>query len=84
VQPRRVWNIRIYLDPRRDGKVKLVLHELLHVYMGTHLRLDDRMVYELEEAAILAWEEKLYDWLHDPRRADALESWSRAIERKTR
>jgi hypothetical protein len=76
--------ITIYLDPRRDGRVPLVIHELLHVYMGLHLSISDRMVYELEEAAILAWEKKLYKWLHDPKRAEALESWNKAIERKTR
>jgi hypothetical protein len=42
------------------------------------------MVYELEEAAILAWEGQLYDWLHDPKRAKQLESWSQAIARRTK
>ncbi len=50
--------------------------------MGIHLGLDRRMVYELEEAAILAWEQKLYAWLHDPKRTAQLESWSKAIDRK--
>lgn len=80
----KVWNIRIYLDPRRDGRVRLVIHELLHCHMATHLGIDERMVYELEEAAILAWENKLYAWLHDAKRASALESWNKAIERKKR
>jgi hypothetical protein len=52
--------------------------------MAIHLGIDDRMVYELEEAAIIAWESKLYAWLHDPKRAKALESWNRAIDRKMR
>lgn len=80
----KVSRITIYLDSRRDGRVSLVIHELLHIYMELNFKLTDRMVYELEEAAILAWERKLYDRLHDPKRHDELESWSRAIERKMR
>ena len=79
-----VRNITIYLDPRRDGRVRLVIHELLHIRMQYLLGLTDRLTYELEEAAVLAWEEKLYLWLAVPQRAAALESWSKAIERKTR
>ena len=75
-------NITIYLDPRRDGRVRLVIHELLHIHMQRVFAIGDRLNYELEEAAVLSWEKKLYDWLHDPKRADALESWSKAISRK--
>ena len=77
-----VKGITIYLDPRRDGHVNLVIHELLHIYMALHFQFDERMTYELEEAAILAWESSTSSWLHDPNRAAELESWSRAIERK--
>lgn len=80
----QVSNIRIYLDPRRDGRVRLVIHELLHILMSVHLGIDKRMVYELEEAAVLAWESKLYQWLHSSKRHVALESWDQAIERKMR
>lgn len=59
-----------------------MIHELLHIYMGVHLNLDARLVYELEEEAILAWEKLLYAWLHHPKRSSALESWDKAIERK--
>jgi len=52
--------------------------------MAIQLGIDRRMVYELEEAAICAWEDKLYTWLHDPKRHAALESWNQAIERKMR
>lgn len=79
-----IANITIYLDPRRDGRVKLVIHELLHIRMRVLLGVDRFLVYELEEEAICAWEKNLYAWLHDPKRAKALESWSKAIERKMR
>lgn len=79
-----VTNIRIVFDPRRDGRVRLVIHELLHIYMDREFGLRSRMEYEIEETAVLAWEARLYEWLHNPKRAVALESWSRAIERKMR
>lgn len=78
----RITNITIFLDPRRDGTVRLVIHELLHVYMLIHLRLSARMVYDLEEVAILAWEKELYLYLHKAKNERLLESWSKAIERK--
>lgn len=71
-------NITIYLDPRRDGRVRLVIHELLHAYLGLH----SRMVYEVEEPIVLSLETLLYDYLHAPKREKLLESWSQAIERK--
>lgn len=75
---RQIREITIYLDPRRDGRVRLVIHELLHAYFG----LSPRMVYEVEEAIVLSLEKLLYDYLHAPKRERLLESWSRAIERK--
>src|SRR6266478_772564 len=78
----KVSQITILLDPRRDGRVRLVIHELLHVWMQHHLGLENRLTYELEEAAVLAWERTLYAHLHNAKRADALESWDKAIERK--
>jgi len=50
--------------------------------MQHHLGLENRLTYELEEAAVLAWERTLYAHLHNAKRADALESWDKAIERK--
>jgi hypothetical protein len=76
----RICNIKIYLDPRRDGHVRLVIHELLHMYF----RLGKTMVYDMEEAAILAWEKLIYDELHLPRNERLLESWSQSIKRKMR
>lgn len=73
------FNITIVIDTRRDGRVRLVIHELLHMYM----KLDTSMVYALEEEAILAWEKYVYGWLHDPKRMKELDSWDKAIERKT-
>lgn len=72
----------ISLDPRRDGRVRLVIHELLHVWMMEYLHLRDRMVYEVEEAAICAWEKLLYDRLHAEKHIKELENWDRAIQRK--
>lgn len=74
----RPFNITIYADQRRDGRVRLVLHELLHIYM----RLDRQMFYTLEEAAILAWEKAVYERLQSPKHHKELESWNQAIERK--
>ena len=76
--------IAIMLDPRRDGKVRLVIHELLHIWIQHHLGLENRLTYELEEAAVLAWEDKLYEWLHVAKHHVQLESWNQAIERKMR
>lgn len=81
-ETKKVTNIRIYLDPRRDGRVSLVLHELLHIWWGVHMEMHNRLVYELEESAVRAWEKTLYLWLHDSKRAAALESWNQAIQRK--
>ena len=76
--------ITIMLDPRRDGRITLVLHELLHIWTQHHLGLENRLTYELEEAAVLAWEDMLYFYLHDAKRHVALESWNQAIARKMR
>jgi len=84
VEDGRVNKITILLDPRRDGRVRLTIHELLHIWAQQHLGIEGRLTYELEEAAVLAWEQRLYAYLHDPKRADALESWNKAIERKSR
>lgn len=79
---KNVSNIRISLDPRRDGLVTTVIHELLHIYMAIYLHIGEILSDELEEAAILAWERSLDTWLNSPTREKQLESWSRAIERK--
>lgn len=79
-----IQGITIYYDPRRDGHVRLVIHELLHIWFGYHYLTHQAWTYEVEEQVVLGLEKLLYDWLHDPKRADALESWSQAIERKMR
>ena|SRR6185369_7214373 len=72
--------IQIFIDPRRDGRVRVVIHELLHVWFADHFKLDRRLVYALEEPVICALEEQLYSLLGH----DALESWNKAIKRKMR
>ena len=81
-EPRYAKNIRITLDPRRDGRVNLVIHELLHVYMAIRYNMVKELTYELEEPAILAWERTLSNYLHHEKRAHQLELWDRAIRRK--
>ena len=78
---KKVSAIKIILDPRRDGRVRLVIHELLHMYMDLHYGIDS-LSYEIEEAAVVAWEDVLYGYLHDSKRAHLLESWNKAIGRK--
>lgn len=75
-------NLRIYLDLRRDNHVSLVLHELLHVYMSVFLDIQAIFSQELEESAVSAWENTLYDYLLLPENEKLLESWSNAIKRK--
>lgn len=77
-----ITNVVIFLDPRRDGRTRLVIHELLHIWMAEHFQLHDRMVYELEEEAICGWEKLLYARLHSPKHAKELDNWDRAIQRK--
>lgn len=75
----RVSGITVFIDRRRDGIVRLVIHELLHIYFSD---IGERMVYALEEPAILAWEDTVYGHLHKPSNEKQLESWAKAIERR--
>jgi len=77
-------DIVIVYDPRRDGRVRIVIHELLHVWLDWYLGAGYDMTYELEEAMICSLEDRLYAYLHDPKHEKLLESWNKAIERKTR
>jgi hypothetical protein len=79
---RQVAKITILLDSRRDGKVRLVIHELLHIYLAIHFDGWQRQTYEVEEVMVLALEKLLYDYLHAPQRERLLESWAKAIDRK--
>ena len=72
--------ITIHLDPRRDGRVNLVLHELLHVYFHDAHGIHRILSTSLEEAAILAWEYELSRYVQ--KRPALLETWDRAIQRK--
>lgn len=77
-----VSNIKISLDPRRDGSLTLVIHELLHIYMSVYHRISSIFNTDLEESAIQAWETDLMNYLQAPQREKKLESWNRAIQRK--
>jgi hypothetical protein len=79
-ETKQPFNIRLVVDPRRDGIVACVIHELLHVYMDQHLNIRQLLTPEMEEYAVLAWEKQLYNHLHP--RHDMIESWSRSIDRK--
>lgn len=77
-----IENLTIYYDNRRDGMISLILHELLHAYMGKYIEIGFSMSEELEEAAILAWEKSLFSYLQKPSNEHLLESWNQAIKRK--
>lgn len=74
-------NIAITLDPRRDGRARCVIHELLHVYFSETMKIDAVLGESLEEAAILAWEAELAAFL-ERNNARELDRWDRAIQRK--
>lgn len=78
----KISNIIIYLDERRDGHVRLIIHELLHIYSRVYMNIYSQVVDDLEEGVILQWEAQLYSYLHAPHREKLLESWSKAIQRK--
>lgn len=71
-------NVRIVVDPDKDGRIRCVVHELLHVALTENLR--PIMDAVLEEFVILALEEGMDEYIKSsPRR---LTSWRRAIETK--
>lgn len=74
--------MKILQDIRRDGRVNLIIHELLHVWVREHFDLDERLSYELEEATVLALEKVLNNYLQHPTREQEFENWDRAIRRK--
>ncbi len=78
--PNPARDITIHLDPRRDGRVNLVLHELLHVYFHDVHGIHRILSTALEEAAILAWEYELSRYVQ--KQPALLETWDRAIQRK--
>lgn len=72
-------DITITLDPRRDGRVPLVIHELVHVY-GRERGLFKNLSQGLEEALVVAWEWEV--WSYAKRSTASIERWDRAITRK--
>lgn len=71
-------NVRIRVDIDKDGRIKCVLHELIHiVFYALFTPLIDAA---LEEEVVLAWETLLYNHVRaNPRR---LLGWRLAIEKK--
>ena len=82
IQPRDVKDIKIYIDPRQDSHVTLIIHELLHIYLAQYIDIDQKFNDRLEEDMILALESRLFDHIRDPKNIKMLESWDKAIKRK--
>lgn len=72
--------IRIYLDPRRDGRLTVVLHELVHIYFFNEMKMQRRFAPWLEEAIVVGLEIELTRYVK--RSTRRLNSWDRAIARK--
>lgn len=70
--------IKITVDPDREGRIRCVAHELLHVVFSDDLRtlVDD----DLDELIILALENAIVDYIKDSK--PRLAAWRRAIEAK--
>jgi len=70
--------IHIWIDPHKDGQINCAMHELLHAVFDK--LLSPVMVYELEEAAILSWEKRIYEFavLNKTR----LLAWRRTLDAK--
>jgi hypothetical protein len=70
--------IRVRVDIDKEGRIKCVIHELLHVVFREWLW--GKVDAFLEEEVILAWEKALNDYVRQsPRR---LASWRKAIDKK--
>jgi hypothetical protein len=78
------WNadvVHIKIDPDRDGSIRSILHELIHVVVDELLGLkDDRLAGELEEPAVLAWERVLWEYVEADNRR--LRWWRDTINAK--
>ncbi len=81
-EPREIKDIRIFIDPRQDSHVTLIIHELLHIYLAQYFMIDQKLNDRLEEDVVLALEARLFDYLRDPKNVKLLESWDKAIKRK--
>ena len=78
--PSTLHDLRITFDSRRDGRVPVVIHELLHAYCSIHYKFDELFHTEIEEQIIRALERELFDWLEDHH--DRLSEWDRLITEK--
>lgn len=71
-------NVYIRVDNDKDGRIRSVIHELLHIEF--YNTLEPLFNEELEEVVILALEDQLYAYVHEhPHRVSL---WRRAIEEK--
>lgn len=69
--------LRIKVDIDKDGAIRCVIHELLHVMLQEQLAWAD---HRIEEVIILALETDLYEYVtQSPRR---LQGWRNAIYRR--
>lgn len=68
-------NLRIQVDVDKDGAIRCVIHELLHVLLHDEMNWADGA---LEEVVVLALEEDLYEYVKkSPRR---ITGWRKAID----
>jgi hypothetical protein len=72
----------VTIDPRLDGRVTVVIHELLHVYLSERLSIEKVASERVVEAMINGLEAELYNYVSAPSRTHLLESWNKAIGRK--
>jgi hypothetical protein len=70
-------NIVVLVDDAKDGKIRCVVHELLHVELRNQF---DGLDATFEEAAILAFEELIFEWIK--RSPQRIAAWRRAIDSK--
>jgi len=58
-------NLQIKVDTDQDGRIQLVLHELVHVAADDALIIVDRVDDELEEAFVESWAKLLWEYVDE-------------------
>ena len=66
------------MDPHKEGQIRCVLHELLHVVFRD--MFEGICEYEIEEPAILAWENVITDYVK--KAPSRVRAWRMAIDHK--